>query len=365
MEPFLYYLEMALSNLFKNKAYVIPHHESDEEGEIELVKILLMSLQPPIIAQKIIFISETEDYDSYKYTYDGLDYCIKISLDSDCLRISHESEILEKINPLIRAKYFKDGKVKVGDELRYIITSYENAANLEDLGRSHLIENFDSFCYSYSLMQESSPQSVSFKSHLVEYFNKTKLEGLTEDSLQSIKSYTDFNLINQIMEDMKNQLMTSYDEDFSKKSFLCHGSLNSNNIISKNKAFKFINFDQCFSSHCFLDLGELIIELGIPEEMEHELLSIFCANLKIELTKDTLKFYKKCYEMVLVKKGINLISSYLKEVYLYGSRRIDEIIKISDQFSQSYERYMSIPQFKNNEIFILKTITEPILSQKA
>ena len=57
--------------------------------------------------------------------------------------------------------------------------------------------------------------------------------------------------------------------------------------------------------------------------------------------------------------------NYLKEVYLYDSRRTDEIIKISDQFSQSYDRYMSISHFKNNENFILKTITEPILNQKA
>jgi hypothetical protein len=129
--------------------------------------------------------------------------------------------------------------------------------------------------------------------------------------------------------------------------------------------FKFLNFENCHSAHCFLDLNEIIIELSLPENIEFDLLESFCRNLNIDLNKEQLIFYKKCQKIVLIKKAIQLIMSYLKEVYVFNSRRTDEIVSISDKFSQSYERYMSIARFKDNEDFILKTITEPILSAKA
>lgn len=356
---------MDLSNLFQNKAYVIPDHIATEDSEIELIDFILKSLDEPVFAQNIEFILETENYDVYKYDYQNLSYCIKISLDENCKEIEHESKFLKKINPLIRCQYIKDGIIKVGDNIRYIITSYENAESLNSLGRSYFLENFDMFCHAYLLMQQSEKITSSYKEHLTNYFNMTCLENLIEDSIQSIKNYTNFELINQIMLDMKNELMLRYDDAFSDKKFICHGNLNASNIISKNGLFKFINFDYCYSSHCFLDLNEIIMELGLPENMELNLLERFCLNLKIEFNRNTLVMYKKCYKIILIKKGIELIMNYLKEVYLYDSRRTDEIIKISDKFSQSYNRYMSISHFKNNETFILKTITEPILNQKA
>jgi thiamine kinase-like enzyme len=356
---------MDLSNLFKNKAYVVPSHIAAEDSEIELVKTLLESLDKPIFAENIKFISETENYDVYKYESEGYSYCIKISLDPNCKEINHESKHLKKINSLIRPAYIKDGVVKVGDELRYIITSCENVENLNDLGRSYFLDNFDSFCDSYRLMQQSDKINVSYKDHLSEYFEMSQVENLMEDSLQSIKDYTNFPLINNIMKNMKNELMVRYDESFSNQKFICHGSLNGENIISKNGLFKFVNFGKCYSSHCFLDLNEIVIELGLPENIEFDLLETFCHKLNMDMSKDSLKMYKKCQQIVLIKKGIQLIMSYLKEVYVFDSRRIGEILKISDKFSQSYNRYMTISHFKNNEDFILKTITEPILSQKA
>jgi len=357
---------MLLSNLFQNKAYVIPMHMAEDDSEIELVQTLLRSLDEPVFAENIEFISTTEDYDVFKYVYKNLSYCIKISLDENCKKIINECKVLANINPLIRPQYIKDGVVKIGDPLRYMITSYENAESLNELGRSYFLDNFDSFCYTYSLMQDSKVSTISYKDHLSDCFNMADLENtLTEDALEGIKNYTDFNLIKQIMMDMQNQLMLSYDNVFSEKKFICHGDLNMKNIISKNGLFKFINFENCYSSHCFLDLNEIIIELGIPENMELNLLERFCFNMQIEFNRDTIKLYKKSYEIVLIRKAIHLMMNYLKEVYLYSSHRVDKIVEISDKFSQSYDKYMSISHFQNNKDFILKTLTEPILNSKA
>jgi hypothetical protein len=357
---------MSTGNLLQNKAYVLPVHLESDDSEIELVKSLLNSLDEPICPMEIKFIETTEDYDVYRYTYRNSFYCIKISLDKDCKKIQHEANYLNKINNLIRPKYIKDGAIKIGDDLRYIITSYEQSESIQELGRSFLLENFDSFCQAYALMQDSERINKSYKQNISEYFQTSNIsEMLTEDSINAIKNYTDFNLIKKIMDDMKNELLLLYNESFDDKTFICHGALNAKNIISRNNVFKFVNFDNCYSSHCFFDLNELFIELGIPENLEYGLLEIFCSNLKIEFNSSTLSLYKKCYQISLIKKAIELMTSYLKEIYLYSSERTDMIINISDKFYNSYDRYMSIKYFKDNKDFIFKTLTEPILDQKA
>jgi hypothetical protein len=357
---------MSIGNLLKNKAYVLPVHIESDGSEIELVQSLLNLLDEPVHAIDIKFIETTEDYDIYRYTHGDSFYCIKISLDKDCKKIQHEADCLNKINNLIHPRYIKDGTVKIGDDLRYIITSYEEAESIQELGRSFLLENFDSFCKTYHMMQDSKKINMSYKQNIAEYFQTSNItELLTEDGVNAIKNYTDFNLLKKIMDDMKNELLLLYDESFDKSAFVCHGALNSKNIISRNGLFKFINFDNCYNSHCFFDLNELFIELGIPENLEYGLLERFCSNLKIDFDSNTLSLYKKCYQISLIKKSIELITSYLKEVYLYGSERTDMIINISDKFYDSYDRYMSIKYFKNNKDFIFKTLTEPILDQKA
>ena len=110
---------MLLSNLFQNKAYVIPIHLAQNDSEIELVQTLLRLLDEPIFAENIEFISTTEDYDIFKYDYKNLSYCIKISLDENCQKIINECKILKDINPLISPQYIKDGVIKIGDSLRY------------------------------------------------------------------------------------------------------------------------------------------------------------------------------------------------------------------------------------------------------
>ena len=357
---------MSNGNLLKNKAYVMPVHLESNDSEIELVKSLLSSLDNPINPIDIKFIETTENYDVYRYTYRNSLYCIKISLDKDCKKIQHEADCLNKINNLIRPKYIKDGAIKIGDDLRYIITSYEESESIEELGRSFLLENFDSFCKAYALMQNSERINMSYKQNISEYFQTSNIsELLTEDSINAIKNYTNFNLIKTIMDDMKNELLLLYNESFDEKTFVCHGALNAKNIISRNNVFKFINFDNCYSSHCFFDLNELFIELGTPENLEYELLKTFCSNLKIEFNSNTLVLYKKCYQISLIKKAIELMTNYLKEVYLYSSERTEMIINISDKFYNSYDRYMSIKYFRDNKEFIFKTLTEPILDQKA
>ena len=77
------------------------------------------------------------------------------------------------------------------------------------------------------------------------------------------------------------------------------------------------------------------------------------------------EFFKKLYEIQLRKKLGDLISQYIKEIYIYDSYRYDNILNIADIFSHCYERFCKIEIFNKNRDFIMKTICEPIFGVKA
>ena len=114
--------------------------------------------------------------------------------------------------------------------------------------------------------------------------------------------------------------------------------------------------------HPFVDFINLILESGLGREQEKDLLTLFCDYTNIQLDK---RLYHSFYECLLRKKLVELIGSYIYEVYLFKSYRLDKILNIADTFSQCYDRFRVIPIFEENREFILKTLTEPILGVKA
>lgn len=356
---------MSLSNLFENKAYVTNPKLNVEQHEIDLVNNILLSLKTPIQVSDLKLISVNDEYDTYKFTYDGFFYCLKISLDGESQALKQEAHCLENINETIRPLFFDYGKLKIGDNVCYLITSYENAESIFNLGRSYFIENFDNFCEAYSLMQESNKLPYLFKDYLKNVFESANIEEyFLEDSISSIKNYTDFDKIKEFLFNMRNEILTSYDESLMKSDYICHGNLNYNSIISRNGLFKFINYDRSMMCHCFFDFSQLIIELGIDEKLELLLLRRFCKSLDIDY-ESNLGLYKKYYEIAIRQKSIEIVVDYLKEVYLYASLRKEKIIKICDRFSQSYNRFIKISYFNEHKEFLIKTLTEPIFNIKA
>ncbi len=364
--PFLLFT-MKLSSLFENRAYVINNKTSSNLEDIELINTILINLKKPIKPSSIEFISINDDYDTYKVVSDeGLSFCVKVSLDENCDSINKESKIIRNINELIRPGYIEDGIIKIGDNLRYIITSFEESESLNQIGRSFLLDNFDSFCYSYKLLQEEKNINFNYKDRLDLVFQKIEIENyFTKDAINAIKNYTDFKTIKSFLFEIKNEIINTYDPSFDKYKNICHGNLKMSTIISNKNLFKFINFENSFNCHIFSDLSNLTIQLGLPENLDLYILKEFCKNLNIEYSVSTNQLYQKFYYISLCENVIHMTVDYLKEVYVYSSLRTDKIIDISNRFSFAYERFFKIKSFNKFHSFIMKTITEPILGQKA
>jgi hypothetical protein len=357
---------MHISNLFENKAYAIPILNQCDDEQKQIVNLILSSFEPRLNTNDIELISYNENYDSYKFIYNEESFCIKISLDANCPELIHEANALKTINNLIKPLYVHDGTIKIGDELRYLVTSYENALSIFSSGISELIGNFDNFCESYKFLQESTLTNYTYKDHLDKIFKQTDLNNIfTDNALLSLKTYSKYEIIEDILKNIKSEILNSYSDFMSKKTHICHGNLNLNNILTRDRLFKFINFDNVYYSHCFMDLAELIIELGINQSLEIKLIEQFCQNLDIEYTPENINLYKKCYKIILNQKALIIIIEYLKETYLYSCHRRDRIIKICDKFSKYYDRFLQIKIFHEHRDFIMKTLTEPVLNQKA
>jgi hypothetical protein len=279
--------------------------------------------------------------------------------------LQNEYESLKKINKSISTNLIAYGKIKIGDNISYLITTYENAESIFEVGKSFLIENFDSFCFSYAGLQTSKRLKRYIDSYLNDMNEMIDIKSyFLEDSLASMKAYTDLDRILKILSKFKEEINEKYKLIPKNKQYICHGNFNYNNIITRNGLFKFINFEKSIQSHCFLDFSNLVIELGINYETESQLFKTFCINMDIEYNEESLNKYKQYYEFCLRCKIVEILISYLKEVYLYKSLRVGKIIKLCDRFSQAYERFATIEFLNEHHEFIISTLTEPIFGIK-
>ena len=164
------------------------------------------------------------------------------------------------------------------------------------------------------------------------------------------------------MKELKEETLLLIKNTELPYSYKCHGDLSLDNMFFDKKRFYFDNFHSVFMGHPFTDFTDLLLELGIEEENQYSILSQFCKSGDLPENRD---FFDQLYQIQLRKKLGDLISNYIKEIYVYDSYRYDNILNIADIFSHCYERFCKIEIFNKNRDFIMKTICEPIFGVKA
>ncbi len=352
-------------NLFQDRVLCTVEQSTSSDNEENFIKMILNNINKPIKHPKNInLISVNDNYDLYKFEYQKNTFCLKISLDPECEYLLKEYKNLKKINNLISPILIEGKKIKVGEELYVLMTSFENADSIYSYGPSIICEKFNNFCHSYKLLQNSKNITFDYKHHIKSFLNKNNLNSLSKESLTLIDEYTDLNKLQKIFKNLEKDLKNINEELINNKKFICHGNLNTKNILYRNNAFKFINFGDCYSCHCFLDLADLFINLCLDEKSEIYFLNKFCKNFDLNLEENK-NLYSICYNIAIRKKLLHILHSYLKETYLLNSIRQEKIIDIAKDFSNNFQRFLKINYFFENKDFIFKTITEPILYEKA
>lgn len=350
---------MDQSQLFNNRAYLFEVPPTEDEN-FELIKKIFSSLDesPPIKSAQ--FITSTSNYDIYKVSAANKLFNLKLSFSDQCSTIHRENKNLKLIDYPIAPKSLQSGKIKIGEQIHYSITSFENADKVSDVGRFYLMENLNFFLDSYSIINKSKNPNNKFIESLTDYFEHSQIEdGFFSHALDAIDQYFDLELIKTLFSDIHTEASDIYDVSIFEKDYFCHGDLIINNIITRNNLFKFINFDYSHAGNPMIDLSKIILSIGLKHSDKKSFINEFCSKINYKFNQ---KEYDVCEAMNLLLLLYKHIIDFMYEVYMFESERQGEICRIVADYTQNLNNFIKLPFFHKYSDFISKTITQPILN---
>lgn len=354
---------MKLSSLFKGKVYAFPQTQNQEQ-DLTFAGKVIEKVDPKLDIANISLGKINDNYDVFTITdTNRKNYKLKISLDDSDGVLKKEASVVKNSKSKTVPKFKSYGEIKIGEKISYLLTIIPPYESVRDYGRSCLIENMDLFFRNYFDFQCTKSVRPTYKTSLDKFFNNLDPQNyLPKDSLQAFESYTDYPLCREFMMELKEETYGLTQKIHLPYNFKCHGNLSLDNIFFDKKMFYFDGFESVYMGHPFIDLVDFFLEVGLPEEDQYRILSQFCAVGELPEERG---YFKALYEIQLRKKLGDLISNYIKEIYIYDSYRYDNILNIADVFSHCYERFCKVEIFNKNRDFIMKTICEPIFGVKA
>jgi hypothetical protein len=352
-----------LSSLFKGKVYTFPqtkNQDQDKSFALEVIKKTKLNL----VVLDISIGGIKDHYDVFIIKGDGgKTFKLKISLDDSQEILKKEYNGTKNSKSSVTPILIEYGVVKIGDEITYLLVEVPPYESVGEYGRSSLLNDFGSFVDSYFIFQKTKGVRTTYKTSLNKFLKNVEPSSyLPEESIEALKSYTDYDLCRNFVSSLSEEVICLSQEFSLPYKYKCHGGLSLDNIFTDGKNFHFDDFKDVFMGHPYIDFIDLILDLGFPEDSQYSLLSIFCQRGGIPENRN---LFKSLYEIQLRKKLLILITEYIKEVYVYDSYRYNNILNIANIFSHCYERFCKIKMFYENRDFIMKTICEPIFGVKA
>ncbi len=354
---------MRISSLFKDKAYSFQERgdpEDDKKFACQVLKKLDAKLEPKNIS--LLGIYDNFDLFSF-YGEENQRMNLKISLSDPEGILKREASSL-KNNKCKRIPNFIDYReIKIGETITCLLTQVSPAENIRDYGRSIIFEDFQDFSQAYSEVFNDKRVRRSYNSVIKKFAEDLDPSVfLPKDIIGAFQSYTNYPLCQRLMKNLEAEILEYADKVKKHFKYKCHASISLDSIFYGYDGFYFDFLSDLCMGHPFIDIVDLMLELGLETKDDDRFLKMVCDSLSISFDKD---IFDGIYNLQLRKKLAELVTSYIKEVYLYDSFRYDKLFYIADTFAHSYNRFCSIPVFKENRDFIMKTICEPIFGVKA
>ena len=353
---------MKITSLFKDKAYAFTS-AGNPEDDCDFAKKVLHRINPTFEPKDIRLHTVKDHCDIFLIT-DNKDLLkLKVSLDDEDSLLKKEATALRSISSCKTSpKLISQGSAKIGDDLQYLLTKIPIGENVRDYGRSGLFEKVDLFFASYWDFFNTRPVKQTYKK-ILERFSKNLIpeQILPQESLEAVKTYTDYNLCKKIFSDLRNDLDHNFEKVKKELKYKCHANLSLDSIFVTSDSFYFDELHSVCMGHPYIDLIDVMLEVGLPQVQEMSFFKEFCVKGKFNQDID---LYNKLYDLQTKKKLTELLTAYVKEVYLYDSYRYEKILFIADTFAHCFEKFAKIRVFKENSDFIMKTICEPIFGVK-
>ena len=353
-----------ISSLFKDKAYAFSQ-TGNTEDDCHFASKVLEKIEPNFDIKNINLLGVYEHFDVYSIIGENNEHFkLKISLSDPQKVLSREVTALRRLSKTsVVPKHSKQGKDKVGEAITYLLTKAPHGENIRNYGRSVILQNLDKLLENYFELGRSRNVRSTYKSIITPFLEQSvPSKFLPTDSLEAFKEYTDYDKCETFLINLKEEMKDLLDiitPDFKHK---CHGALSLDSVFFNGENFYFDDLHNVCMGHPFLDFADLMLESGVPKDMDYELLQKFCRKGEIEHRHS---LYNSMYYFQLRKKLAELIINYITEIYIYDSYRYEKILEIADTFSHNYERFCKVEIFKEHREFIMKTICEPIFGVKA
>lgn len=348
--------------IFAGKAFVVGDNSLRQGFDKEILQRILLSVDGNHQLKSAKLVDTTEHYDAFKLETEKKFFHVKLSFDPDCLPMIREEETLREANSFPAPSFIQSGKITVGDTLRYCVMSWDEAPNLHDAGRGEMVIRPISTAFSLNNMATFKTRNTrSMREYISFLFRECEIESyFLDDSIKALDEHTDLQRVKGFFSDIKSNFNGLYDAKLCERDSLCHGRLKLDNILYRNKAFRFKNFENAFVGNQWFDLCRLVIELGVRKQEERKFVSEVAKHANL-----TPEEYEPCMRLSCLIFIMELAVEYLKEVYIFSSQRPNRIVDINARFSQNFSRLCAIQPFEENKEFITKLVTEPILGFQA
>jgi hypothetical protein len=340
-----------------DRPYLFSLNQTDAENEL-LAANLLKKIGFSSV-EDVAFLDSQMDFDCFKATVDGQSRYFKYSFDGDGSFFAHEYSILKQLAPFAPVAY-KHGKTKYGEQLQYIVTSFEAADTATEFGISSLIENSDSFLYSFDKLQGVKVDRT-FAHYINDLFSRCDIEQLPEHSLAAIADHSNISNLRSILQILKNEIEYLSRQSFCKTSDFCHGKLNTDNILIRNNLFKFQHLQNGYMGNQLFDLCYLFINMGIPLEYQRQFAMDYKSLFPDFNQEQFIEEYNSCFNLMIRLFVYETIFNYLCEIYLYESSRPSKILHMVSVFLRNEEALAMIPSLSQYITFLVRDIMEPLI----
>jgi hypothetical protein len=347
-------------HLFNNKAYVL-NTPSLQNSTKEFVLTIIDKIYSNLSVESIRLLHNGINYDTYYLKCsDGKFYLLKISFDPENTQLSRESLFLKKLKNFASGKFICLKRVKVGDDILCLLSQFPDCLNLKDVGRDFFLKNAEVFFWTHKALVEKIKPKRSKSGYLKElFYNKDFSKNFTDKTKSIIEDYTDYTKLEKILTNLLNDLNDTAPNIKNLKP--CLSNINFDSIYLTDSLFFFDKLEGCCKYDPYLDLCDIILNFSFIDGAKDKILS---AYKSVHKSFDEEKF-KSFYDFCVKKKLLESVSDYLTEVYDLRCLRIKQITEIISIFYSNLKNFKKLPVFIDNQDFLLKTITEPVLGVKA
>lgn len=346
---------MHVNNILKDKLFVFSGSSQPTDTEKEILELIAESENLGSV-KKISLVSNGEDYDSYKLETQEKNFLIKVSLDKKLKTFQKEAQTLKLLSPeKLAPQFISQGEVKFGDKILYLVSSFENLQPASEFGVSVLLFNYEAILKRI-LSSQKYKSETSLKEKLADLFERTTFGNYPEFADLISGDSDNYKLLSDEIAGLKSWIQDNYTDSFEGKG-LIHTGISPSNLLLGARDMKIINWQDSCSGHSFIELSNLRMTFDYSQDFEYK---VFESHKNIT-SAGTWDEYLQVRNFWAGVSLLDVVFSYVKEIYLYRSLRSDKILKTFHSFCRNMPLFEHIPAFQKNKEKLTELFSSPMV----